>query len=746
MTRNLLRACLKSPPSECARPRAQPRPQVIPAGHAPKHVRQRKLLWPRTATLRIFKPALTSLLLALISLGVCGAQVKAPAPFGPVPSENQMRWHEMEYYAFIHFGLNTYTDQSWGFGNEDINLFNPTNLDAREWVRVCKESGMTGVIITAKHHSGFCLWPTKYTDYSVKNAPWKKGQGDVVRDVANACKEYGLKFGVYLSPWDRNRADYGKSEYITYFRNQLTELLTEYGPVFEVWFDGANGGTGWYGGANENRKIDSKTYYDWPNTYALVRKLQPKIVIWNDGGDRGDLRWVGTESGYVGEMNWSQLNATGDVTWPMLHFGLEGGDSWVPAEVNTSIRPEWFYHPIEDDKVKTVPQLLDTYYNSIGRNATFLLNFPIRPDGRIHPTDVKHAIEMGKVVKQTFAVNLAKKAKAEATNTRGDAKKFGPQNAVDEKKDTYWATDDNVTKASLTIELKQPTLFNRFLAQEYIQLGQRVKGFTVEAYVDGNWKEVARGSTIGYKRILRFPAVEVTQVRFNITDSKAAPVISAIGLYNAPLILDAPLITRNRQGEISIASGDVGPQFFYTLDGATPTTKSARSTGPVPTGDGKVEAKAIAFDPATGKSSPVAQENFDICRKAWKIVGVTDDRPYALLDGNPGSSWKQPQNTKLPVDLVIDLSSEKTLAGFKYFPDQGMWGPGVIAEYEFYVSPDNAEWTQVSNGEFSNIKNNRVWQTKNFAPTKGRYIKLRALRNTDGNNEVGYAEVDVITN
>lgn len=648
----------------------------------------------------------------------------------------------MEYYAFIHFGLNTYTDQSWGFGNEDINLFNPTKLDAREWVRVCKDSGMTGVIITAKHHSGFCLWPSKYTDYSVKNAPVKR---DIVRDVANACKEFGLKFGVYLSPWDRNRSDYGKPEYIKYFRNQLTELLTEYGSVFEVWFDGANGGTGWYGGANEERKIDPKTYYDWQNTYALVRKLQPNILVWNDGGDRGDLRWVGTESGYVGETNWSQLNAKGEVTWPMLHFGLEGGDSWVPAEVNTSIRPEWFYHPIEDDKVKTVPQLLDTYYNSIGRNATFLLNFPIMPDGTIHPTDVKNAMEMGKVVKQTFAVNLANQAKVEASNARGGAKEFGPQNAVDGKKDTYWAIDDGVIKASLTIDLKKPTLFNRFLAQEYIRLGQRVKGFTVEANVDGNWKEVARGSTIGYKRILRFPGVVATQVRFTIIDSRAAPVISAIGLYNAPLILDAPLITRNQKGEVSIASSDVGPQFYYTLDGSMPTSKSERFTGPVPTGDGKVGVKAIAFDPATGKSGPVAQMNFDIGRKDWKIVGVAGNEPYALLDGNPGSSWKQPGNNVLPIDLVIDLGSEKTLAGFKYFPDQGQWGHGAIAEYEFYVSTDNKEWKLVDKGEFSNIKNNRVWQIKNFASANGRYIKLRALRSADGNNEVGYAEVDVIT-
>ena len=693
----------------------------------------------------MFKFLFVSLLLLLFSIGMGGAQVKPPAPFGPIPSANQMRWHEMEYYAFLHFGINTYTDQSWGYGNESVNLFNPTNLDAREWVRVCKESGMKGVILTAKHHSGFCLWPSKYTEYSVKNAPWKQGKGDVVRDVANACKEYGLKFGVYLSPWDRNRADYGKPEYITYFRKQLTELLTEYGPVFEVWFDGANGGTGYYGGANEERKINRSTYYDWANTYALVRKLQPKIVIWNDGGERGDLRWVGTESGFVGETNWSQLNAKGEVTWPMLHFGLEGGDSWVPAEVNTSIRPEWFYHPSEDDKVKSVPQLLDTYYNSVGRNGSFLLNFPIMPNGTIHPTDVKHAIEMAKVVKQTFAVNLAHNAKVEASNTRGGANQFGPQNALDDNKDTYWATDDGVTAASLTIDLGKPTLFNRFLAQEYIQLGQRVKGFTVEAYVDGDWKQVAHGSTIGYKRILRFPAVSATKVRFNITESKASPVISSIGLYNAPLILDAPLVSRNRQGEVSIASGEVGPHFFYTLDGSTPTDKSARYAGPVSTGDGKVEVRAIAFDPSTGKFSPVAQEKFDICRKDWKIVGVVGEEPYAVLDGNPDTSWKQPGGKTLPVDLVVDLGSEKTLTGFKYLPDRGRWGPGVISDYEFYVSTDNTNWKLVDKGEFSNIKNNRVWQIKSFQATKGRYVKLRALRNTDGNNEIGYAEFDIIT-
>ncbi|HEY5326523.1 MAG TPA: alpha-L-fucosidase, partial [Mucilaginibacter sp.] len=451
----------------------------------------------------------------------CNAQTSAPKPFGPVPTENQMRWQQMESYAFVHFSLNTYTDQSWGYGNEDIKMFNPKGLDCRQWARTCKAAGMKGIIITAKHHCGFCLWPSKYTAYSVKNAPWKNGEGDVVREMADACKEYGLKLGIYLSPWDRNSADYGKPEYITYFRNQLTELLTNYGPIFEVWFDGANGGSGYYGGANETRKIDRTTYYDWKNTYALIHKLQPDCVIWNDGGDRGDLRWVGTEAGFVGETNWSLLNSTGEVTWNMLHYGLENGNAWVAAEVNTSIRPEWFYHPGEDSKVKTLPQLMDTYYHSVGRNATLLLNFPIMPDGLINKRDEKVALEFGKAVKEAFAVNLAKMKKATASNIRGNSKEFGADKAVDNNKDTYWATDDNVKTASLTIDLGKPTTFNRFLVQEYIRLGQRVKAFTVEALVDGNWKEIANATTIGYKRILTFPSVRATKVRLNITGSKS---------------------------------------------------------------------------------------------------------------------------------------------------------------------------------------------------------------------------------
>ncbi len=690
------------------------------------------------------KNVLSGIILPLcIFLYSCNVS-QPPAPVGPIPSENQMRWQEMEYYSFIHFSLNTYTDQSWGFGNEDINLFNPTELDCRQWARICKEAGMKGIIITAKHHSGFCLWPSEYTEYSVKNAPWKDGKGDVVRELAEACEEYGLKLGIYVSPWDRNHPEYGRPEYITYFRNQIRELLTNYGPIFEIWFDGANGGTGYYGGANENRKIDRTTYYDWQPTYKMIRELQPEIVIWNDGGDRADLRWVGTEAGYVGETNWSLLDSLGDVPYAMLHHGLENGNSWVPAEVNTSIRPEWFYHPAEDGKVKTLPHLLDTYYNSVGRNGTFLLNFPVMPNGLIHHADEKAALDLAQAVKEAFAVNLAENKKAKATNVRGNNRKFDVHKALDNNIDTYWATDDSVTSASLTIDFGKPTTFNRFMAQEYIRLGQRVKSFMVEALVGDDWKEIARGTTIGYKRILRIPTVEASKLRLNITGSKACPVISNIEIYNAPQILTPPTIIRNQAGDVIITPADPESEIYYTIDGSDPSAGSGKYTGPIPAGS-KVEVKAIAYEPSTDKSSTVSHEKFDLPRRDWKILGNEDEKAYAILDGNPVTAWHQ-RTKELPVDLVIDLGQDINIIGFTYHPDMGLWGPGIISEYQFFVSADNKVWKLVSEGEFSNIKNNPLWQTKVFEQEKGRFIKFRALKNTENNNNIGYSEIGIITN
>ena len=704
---------------------------------------------------RIHSLLATLLPLAVLTIG-CSQTEGLPEAVGPTPSENQMRWQEMEYYAFIHFSLNTYTDQSWGYGDEDLNLFNPELLDARQWARICKEAGMTGIIFTAKHHCGFCMWPSEYTEYSVKNTPWKDGKGDVVKELAEACKEYGLKFGVYLSPWDRNSAVYGQPEYITYFRNQMRELLTNYGPVFETWFDGANGGNGYYGGTNETRRIDAKTYYEWPETFRMIRELQPEIVIWNDGGDRGDLRWVGTEAGYVGETNWSLLNHDGDVPYEMLHYGLEDGDSWVCAEVNTSIRPEWFYHPSEDMRVKSVSKLMETYYQSVGRNATLLLNVPIMPNGLIHPTDEQRLKEFAQARVEAFAVNLADNAKASADNVRG--RRYSARKAVDGKKDTFWATEDGCVSSSLTIDLGAPCTVNRILVQEYIRLGQRVKSFDVAVNRNGNWETVAEGTTIGYKRILSFKTVETDKVRLTINDAKACPLISNVELFHAPQLLEAPQIIRAKDGSLSFKAIDEESEIHYTLDSTDPDVSSPLFSIPVAT-DGKVVVKAVALDRYTGKASPVSVASFDVPRAKWSVVSapaptalpngrmMRQVSPDVLFDGDPSTAYHQGRGpgAKLPCDLVIDMGETLTVSGFKYLPDQGSWAPGLITHYRFDVSQDGKVWKTVSEGEFSNIKNNPVEQVKTFTGTEARFIRLTALANTEGNANIGYAEINVVT-
>jgi alpha-L-fucosidase len=674
-------------------------------------------------------------------------QPPPPEPVHPLPTERQLAWHELEFYAFVHFNMNTFTNMEWGYGNESPELFNPTELDTRQWARVCKAAGMKGIILTAKHHDGFCLWPSEYTEHSVKNSPWKNGKGDVVRELADACEEYGLKFGVYLSPWDRNHPDYGKPEYITYFRNQLRELLTNYDDVFEVWFDGANGGTGWYGGADEERRIDRQTYYDWENTYNIVRELQPMACLFSDAGP--DVRWVGNEEGWAMKTNWAPIRRDefypGSPNYKELRTGHEDGTHWVPAEVDVSIRPGWYYHPSEDHKVKTLPHLLDIYYNSIGRNASFLLNFPVDTRGLIHENDVKQVMKLADAIKADFAENLAEGKEAKASNTRGNSRKYKGGNVTDGNPDTYWATDDGVIEASLEIGLGENTTVNRFLVQEDIRLGQRVKEFILEAFVDGSWEEIAHETTIGRKRILRFPDVTAEKLRFTVLDSKACPVISNIEVYKAPKVLVEPEIRRNKPGEVSIEVFDEGLEVRYTLDGSNPTKSSNIYNGTFEWKQ-KGTIKAVTFDSSTGKSSPVATENFDVIKEKWK---VTDD--YALenateniFDGNEHTAWNLEQEQ--PADIVIDLGNELTLTGFTYLPDQGRWNPGIIFNYELYVSRDDRNWGDpVSQGEFSNIKNSPVMQEKMFEPVKGQFIKFRALSPAEENGRMGIAEFGVLT-
>lgn len=451
------------------------------------------------------------------------------------PSAKQLAWQKMELTAFLHFGINTFTNREWGDGKEDPQLFNPTQLDARQWVKTCKAAGMKLIILTAKHHDGFCLWPSQYTEHSVKSSPWKEGQGDVVKDLADACQEFGMKLGIYLSPWDRNSEIYGTEAYNDYFVNQLTELLTNYGEVAEVWFDGANGE-----GPNGKKQV-----YDWQRYYQTIRRLQPEAVIAIMGPD---VRWVGTESGYGRDTEWSVVPASmqdqdqvaaksqqqAGTFRPKVDPMAEdlgsreklyqaNGLAWYPSEVDVSIRPGWFYHPDQDDKVKPVEKLLDIYYSSVGKNSLLLLNIPPDTRGLIHENDANILKEWRLAIDQTFKTNLARNARIKGVKQVSQL--------LDDRLDTYHL--GKIAKQVYRIHLDGPKTFNRLVLQENITLGQRVESFILEAKVDGRWTEITKGTTIGYKRILRFPEITAKQVRLSILETRAKPALAAFGLYRS---------------------------------------------------------------------------------------------------------------------------------------------------------------------------------------------------------------------
>ncbi len=475
-------------------------------------------------------------------LSCTSGKVLPPDPILPVPEPKQVEWQQMETYAFIHFGLNTFNDREWGYGDTDPKVFNPTNLDCEQWAQTLVKAGMKGVILTAKHHDGFCLWPFEGTDYSVKNSPWKNGKGNVVKELSEACKKYGLKFAVYLSPWDRHQANYGTPEYLPYFYAQLHDLLTNYGPVFEVWFDGANGGDGWYGGAKDIRTIDRKNYYNYPRIYEMLDSIQPQAIIFSDGGP--GCRWVGNEKGFAGATNWSFLREgevhPGYEKSYELQYGHADGNQWVPAECDVSIRPGWFYHPEEDDRVKSPDQLVDLYYRSVGHNATLLLNFPVDRRGLIHPVDSANAVRFHEMIQQQLKTNLVAGMTPKVSNERGGD--FVASALTDDNFDTYWATEDGVTTADIEFSFDTPTRMNRMMLQEYIPLGQRVKAFVVEYLDKDTWLPVKLNeetTTIGYKRLLRFETVETKGIRIRITDARGPLCLSNVGVYDAGNVSDS---------------------------------------------------------------------------------------------------------------------------------------------------------------------------------------------------------------
>ena len=579
-----------------------------------------------------------------------------------VPSARQLAWQELEMTAFLHFGINTFTGREWGDGSEDPAIFNPEKLDADQWVKALKDGGFKLVIITAKHHDGFCLWPTATTKHSVASSLWRDGKGDVVKELREACDKYGMKFGVYLSPWDRNAECYGDSPaYNDFFVQQLTELLTNYGEVHEVWFDGACAE-----GPNGKQQV-----YDWARYYDVIHKLQPNAVTAIMGDD---VRWVGNEKGLGRECEWSATvlppggYANADSIKNALGLKETGADLgsrelvakasemfWYPSEVDVSIRPGWFYHPEQDSEVKSLAKLVDIYYESVGRNSVLLLNIPPNTDGLLCEIDVQRIKELNEYITKNFANDLL------TTFTPASVEKGG----------------------EVVCELPQATKVNSITIQEDITKGQRVESFTVSAMVDGNWVEVGSGSTIGYKRMLRFPAVNATALKLTVNETRNTANIKKISAYC-------------------------------------------------------VEELTAAYEGETVS---------DIQVDKWTVKSATGGTAgaKAAIDGDVTTVWRSASDKKPMIE--VDMGSVvDNVTGFAYLPTEKDGKAGTVYYYNFYVSTDGKKWTQVKkNAEFGNIMHNTVLQKVTFdKPCSARYFRFESTREIEQRDFITIAELGIL--
>jgi len=615
--------------------------------------------------------------LAIPWMAEMSSAAQPPEPHGPVPTPRQLAWHALEFYGFLHFTVNTFTDKEWGYGDENPEIFNPTDIDADAIARIAREAGMRGLILTCKHHDGFCLWPSKYTEHCVRHSPWRDGKGDVVREISDACKKHGLLFGTYLSPWDRNHPEYARPAYVQYYRNQLRELLTQYGPIFEVWFDGANGGDGYYGGARERRQIGAD-YYGWEETYRIVRELQPDAVMFSGP----DIRWVGNEAGIAGDPCWSTINRdepqAGDASREQRNRGDRPGTHWYPAECDVSIRPGWFYHAAEDDRVRTPENLVDLYFKSVGRGASLLLNLPPDRRGRIHENDVASLRGLRKILDATFSRDLATGAKATASSVRGSDPRFSADKAIDNDRGTYWCTDDGAKAPELIIDLGRATSFNVVSLREHLPLGQRVDAWALDRWADGRWEEFAAAKAIGNRRLWRGPEITTDRVRLRITAAAACPAISEFALHREP-------------PEVRVAS-----------------TQQAATAGLPKTG---WQAAATSERPGFGAS--------------------------LAIDGNPSTLWQAASgggDGAAPQDITIDFGKATRIRGIIYVPRTDGETRGLVDKYAIFISRDGKEWGEpVATGEFANILANPIAQDVRIEPSpSARFLRFRALHTADG--------------
>jgi alpha-L-fucosidase len=634
-----------------------------------------------------------TLLAATVALAVA-----PPEPYGATPSTAQLDWHEVELYGLLCYNMATFTNEEWAFGDTPVEDFNPSDFSAEQIVDAAKAGGLKGLVIVAKHHDGFCLWPTKTTDYNIAKTPYKDGKGDLVGEIAAACRRHGLKFGVYVSPWDRNHARYGFPEYAEAFREQWRELMTQYGELFMLWLDGANGGTGYYGGARERRNIDRQTYYGWPDVFAMMQKMQPSAVIFSDIGP--GVRWVGNEKGIANDPCWATMEyplVDGKAAVPGLHFppnllnsGIRGGSQWVPAEADVSIRPGWFYHPEQNGRVRSPQNLADLYFKSIGRGASLNLGLPPMPAGQLHSNDVESLAEFGRWQRETFAVNLAADAKVSA-EYRGGARKFAPENLLDGDRDSYWATDDDMRDAAVVFDLGEPVTFNVIDMREYLPLGQRVQDWAVDVRRNGVWFEIASGTAIGSRRLLRLPDTAAAQVRLRLMNTPVCPALSEFGLYREPDWI--------RRGESALARSFSG-----------------------------------------------------VSRKNWRVLACSyaapeSGAPERAIDGKIETLWHThgPDGERgAPQWIAIDMGEEISLGAFLCTPRQDGTTRGVVDRYAFHVSSDGENWELAAEGEFGNIAANPIQQRVDLSsPVKARYFKFSALHSVNG-IPLSVAELGVI--
>lgn len=718
-----------------------------------------------------------------------------------LPRSRQSAWMRQERTFFLHFGVNTFNEAEWGSGREDPAIFNPARLDAHQWLHAVKQLDGKMLVLVAKHHDGFAMWPTRYTAHSSAASPWRGGKGDLVREVADAARADGVKLGIYLSPADlyqlktnpanpagyygngsprrrstiptdpasfqsnpaRGRApaagfqsySYEVNDYNRYFLNQLYELLTQYGPVHEVWFDGAN------------PDPSVAETYDYAAWYDLIRKLQPNAVIMGKGPD---VRWVGTESGYGRATEWSVIPLPappGNFQWPDMQSGDLGGRAqlkpgahlwWYPAETNVTMlsNGQWFW--AHDKRPRPVPQLVDIFYSSVGRNGNLILN--LSPDNRgLVPDDQVTALgQLGEIVRDTFAVNLARGARVTADQA---ARRHGAGAILDGSLDTWWEAAPGRRSGTLTLALPRPASFDVVSLQEAVdRRGQRIESFEIETWDGAAWSAPARHpadatTTVGHRRLIRLQApVTTDRVRIRITGARLEPTLAEVGLYRQAVDLLPPSIAdRDADGNVRISHAG-GGAIVYTTDGSAPTAASPVYRAPLAlAGSGIVHAARLLPD---GRLGAVGTRQFiGLSPRGWTVVaagsketGQAGNAAALAIDGDPATFWQTRRDSTRqdnPPSIAIDMGKPRRIAGLAYLPRQDGQVGGTAVRYRFETSEDGQHWRSViQESTFANIQNNPDWQSARFSPVTARYFRFTVLDDVWGSGAASAAELTVI--